>query len=73
MNKKAFKFFADNCADDYPEPEILVYHKEFRIKEVPISISKRIEGISSITPLRSIYFMVKVSLSLLLQLFGKEP
>lgn len=73
MNKKAFSFFSNNCADDYPEPEILVYHKEFKIKEVPISISKRHDGISSITPLKSIYYMVKVMLSLFIHIFrGKN-
>lgn len=72
MNKKAFEFFSRNCAEDYPEPEILIYHKEFRIKEVPISISKRIDGVSSITPLKSIYYMVKVLFSLFVHIFRKE-
>lgn len=72
MNKKAFKFFSKNCVEDYPEPEILVYHKDFRIAEVPISITKRYDGISSITPLKSIYYMVKVLLSLFVNIFRKE-
>ena len=69
MNKKAFSFFAINCPEDYPEPEIVIYHKEFRIKEVAISITKRQEGKSSITPLKSIYYMIKVLLSLLVHMF----
>lgn len=69
MNKKAFEFFSKNCVEDYPEPEILVFHKEFKIKEIPISITKRIDGISSITPIKSVYYMLKVCLSLCMHTF----
>jgi len=72
MNKKALEFFSKNCPDEFPEPEILIYHKEFRIKEIPVSISKREEGVSSITPLKSIYYMILVLLSLLVHMFKKE-
>jgi glycosyltransferase involved in cell wall biosynthesis len=72
MNKKAFEFFSSNCVEDYPEPEILVFHRDFRIKEVPISVKKRWDGISSITPLKSIYYMIKVLFSLFVSLFRKE-
>lgn len=72
MNKKAFEFFSKNCPEDYPEPEILVYHRDFRIMEIPVSISKRYSGISSITPVKSIYYMIKVLLSLFIHIFRKE-
>lgn len=72
MNKKAFEFFSRNCAEDFPEPEILIYHKNFRIKEIPILINKRDAGYSSITPLKSIYYMIKVLLSLLVYIFRKK-
>ena len=72
MNRKAFEFFSKNCPDDYPEPEILVYHRNFRIEEFPISIERRNSGTSSITPLKSIYYMFKVLLSLFVHVFRKE-
>lgn len=72
MNKRAFTFFARDCVEDYPEPEILLHHKNFRIKEVPISMSKRSNGISSISPLKSIYYMYKILFSLLISIFRKE-
>lgn len=72
MNRKAFEFFSNNCPEDYPEPEIVIYHTNFRIKEVPISIMKRQDGISSITPLRSIYYMIKVLFSLFMHIFRKK-
>lgn len=72
MNRRAFRFFSENCAYDYPEPEILLYHKEFRIKEIPVSITKRCGGVSSITPFRSIYYMIKVSISLVAKSFRER-
>lgn len=65
MNKKAFLFFANNCADDYPEPQILLYQKDFKIKEIPVSMVKRHGGLSSITAQKSIFYMLKVILALL--------
>ncbi|MCX5696516.1 MAG: glycosyltransferase family 2 protein [Candidatus Omnitrophica bacterium] len=72
MNQSAIKFFAQNCPEDFPEPEILLYHREYRIKEVPISINRRTEGVSSITALGSVYYMVKVMLSLSMHLFRRR-
>ena len=65
MNKKAFLFFANNCADDYPEPQIFLYQKDFKIKEIPISMVKRHSGLSSITAQKSIFYMLKVIIALL--------
>lgn len=73
MNRKAFTFFSTTCTEDYPEPEIVFYHKQFRITEMPISISRRKQGVSSITPIRSLYYMIKVLLSLVMHFFRKEP
>jgi glycosyltransferase involved in cell wall biosynthesis len=72
MNKKAFGFFATHCVDDYPEPEILVHHRNFRITEVPIILVRRRGGSSSITPLKSVYYMYKVLFSIFVSIFRKE-
>jgi len=72
MNKKAFSFFARYCVDDYPEPEILIHHRDFGITEVPINLMKRKEGSSSITPLKSLYYMYKVIFSIIVSIFRKE-
>jgi len=69
MNRKAFEFFSQNCADDYPEPEILMHQNNFAIKEVPIPFNKRYHGASSITFFKSIYYMIKVLLSLFVETF----
>ena len=65
MNKKAFLFFANNCAEDYPEPQILLYRKDFKIREIPVTMVKRHDGSSSITIQKSIFYMLKVILALL--------
>jgi glycosyltransferase involved in cell wall biosynthesis len=61
-NREVIKCFADNYPSDYPEPEVLVILKRmgFKIIEVPVEMSDRLEGKSSITSAKSIYYMIKV-------------
>ena len=37
-----------------------------RISEVPVIMRERVGGVSSISPIKSVYYMIKVSLSILL-------
>jgi glycosyltransferase involved in cell wall biosynthesis len=73
INRKILSLFATNYPKDYPEPEVIVMlrKKGFTIKEVSVEMNERNEGQSSITPFRSIYYMFKVSLSILVQRAGK--
>lgn len=72
MNKRAYSFFAKSCVEDYPEPEILIHHRNFRITEIPITLMRRERGRSSITPLKSVYYMYKVLFSLFVSILRKE-
>lgn len=72
MNKPAYQFFAESCAEDYPEPEIFLHHLDFRIKEVPMSMAKRANGLSSINNIKAIYYMYKVLFSIFVSIFRKE-
>jgi len=56
--------------DDYPEPEslILLYKWRMQVAEVPVSMRQRPTGVSSITFLKSIYYMVKVTMAILLDM-----
>ena len=65
--KEAILFLADHYPSDYPEPEavLLLGRNGFRLKEVSVCMQERKEGKSSITGLRSGYYMVKVLLALL--------
>jgi glycosyltransferase involved in cell wall biosynthesis len=65
-NKRVMDLFAGEYPQDYPEPESLIFaHKcGLRVKEVPVTMHSRMYGKSSITPLRSAYYMVKVLLAM---------
>lgn len=67
FNRDIFTMFSKNYAQDYPEPEAIVAAVTggYRVGEVPVIMEERLGGVSSINALHSVYFMVKVSLSLL--------
>lgn len=69
VNKKYIKIFSEEYAQDYPEPEALVRASLLgaRIMEIPVVMKERASGNSSITIAKSVYYMIKVSLALLLQ------
>jgi len=74
-NRKAIQLFASNYPQDYPEPEAVVLLHQCRLKmeEVPVGMSERYSGESSITKIRSIYYMVKVLLAIFVDCFKKPP
>lgn len=65
-NRDLICYFADNYAQDYPEPEaILAATQEgYKVKEVSVQMRERSNGTSSITGFKSAYYMIKVSLAL---------
>ena len=69
VNKKVINIFAKYYPRDYPEVETIVYASKrgVRIKEISVDMKKRQGGKSSITPLKSIYYMIKVTCAILLQ------
>lgn len=60
--------FADSYAQDYPEPEAIITAliTGYRVVEVPVEMNERQGGVSSINAWKSIYYMIKVSLAVLL-------
>lgn len=66
-NKKAIELFSKYYPKDYPEVETIVYasKKGIRIQEVSVEMNQRQGGKSSITPLKSIYYMIKVTFALI--------
>lgn len=75
VDRSRIQLFARNYPQDYPEPEAIVIalRSGARVKEVPTIMRARETGVSSITFLRSVYYMVKVTLSLILaDIAGKE-
>lgn len=62
------EYFARNYAADYPEPEsnLAACLAGFRVGEVPVIMRERQGGVSSISSFKSAYYMIKVSLSLII-------
>lgn len=74
VDKNIIKLFAEDYPTDYPEPESLVTLNKagFKIMEVPVSMNERKEGVSSIHAWKSISYMVKVSLAILIDSLNKK-
>ena len=72
-NRQVIKFFARSYPDDYPEVESLVLlHKvNLRMTEAAVTMRERTGGRSSITPMRSVYYMTKVLMAIFIDLMKK--
>jgi len=68
-NKNVISLYSEYYPSDYPEPEVIVYLKikKMIIVETPVRMKERQGGKSSITPLKSVYYMFKVISSMLMQ------
>jgi glycosyltransferase involved in cell wall biosynthesis len=73
VNRRALRLFAAEYPHDYPEVEsmVLLSRHGLRLVEVPVQMRVRETGNSSITALRSVYYMVKVLLALFIGLFRR--
>lgn len=69
VDKNIIKLFANDYPNDYPEPETIVevIQKGYKVKEIPVKMHEREYGTSSITPLKSIYYMIKVSYAMIVR------
>jgi glycosyltransferase involved in cell wall biosynthesis len=73
VNRKGIALFAADYPHDYPEVEatvMCVKHK-LRLREVPVGMRERGGGSSSITAVRSVYYMTKVLLAIFVGLFRR--
>jgi glycosyltransferase involved in cell wall biosynthesis len=72
-NRLGIRLFAADYPHDYPEAEatVMVFKHRLRLREVPVSMRARESGRSSITAVRSIYYMVKVVLAIFIALFRR--
>ncbi len=74
FDRRALVFLSDHYPQDYPEPEsvILLGRNGFVLEEIAVRMRERGSGKSSISTLRSIYYMVKVLLAIFIDVF-KTP
>jgi glycosyltransferase involved in cell wall biosynthesis len=64
--RNMLEFFAGNYPQDYPEPETVIQALscEYTISEIPVLMRERKAGKSSINPLKSVYYMIKVTIAM---------
>jgi glycosyltransferase involved in cell wall biosynthesis len=74
LNRRGIALFAADYPHDYPEVEatVMVHKHRLRLCEVPVRMVEREHGRSSINALRSIYYMIKVTLALFVSLFRRS-
>lgn len=77
--KKALTLLAKDYPDDFPEPIALVplLLSDLKVMEVPVEMLERTEGVSSINRWKSVYYMLKVVLTIFFtylkyKLYGKR-
>lgn len=68
VDKNIIEIFAKDYPTEYPEPEstVKVLIDGYKVKEVPVSMNERIGGKSSINIWKSVDYMIKVSLAIVL-------
>ena len=69
VNRRFIRIFAEYYPADYPEPEAMVITAVHggKIREYPVVMREREGGISSITLKKSVYYMVKVTIAMLIR------
>lgn len=68
VNKKFIHIYAENYPNDYPEPEAIVSAVMHggKILEYPVIMKERLGGKSSINFIKSVYYMIKVTLAIVI-------
>ena len=68
INRRFIDIYANDYPDDYPEPEAIVTAVLYggKIAEIPVVMRERISGQSSINLKKSIYYMIKVTLAIII-------
>ncbi len=74
LNRRGIALLAEEYPTDYPEVEatLLLLRSGLRLREVQVRMLEREHGTSSITVLRSVYYVFKVTLAVLIAM-GRRP
>jgi glycosyltransferase involved in cell wall biosynthesis len=75
LDRQAIQYFARYYPQDYPEVEAHILMKKVGLKamEIPVTMRPRRSGLSSINHVRSIYYVIKVTLATLMAAFRAMP
>lgn len=73
-NRQVIRAFAHWYPEDYPEPEVILLLKRagYRVCEIPVKMRHRRAGRSSISLLKGLFYVLKVTVCLLLDL-ARQP
>lgn len=68
-NKRVIYEFVEDYPYDYPEPctNMTILNKGYKVKEIPVEMNKRETGVSSISQLKSVIYMLKVIMYLIIK------
>ena len=68
LNTRMFTYFSEHYAIDYPEPEaaLAAILAGFKVSEAAVVMRERQGGVSSIHSFKSAYYMIKVTLALII-------
>ena len=68
-NRKVIELFAQTYPRDYPEPESIVFllKRHMKVVEEPVQMRERQGGVSSIQMKASVYYMIKVTLAIMIE------
>ncbi len=74
VNRRALGVFSRSFPLEYPEIEALVVlqRRRFRFEEIPCKMRPRTTGVSSITPVKSLYYIVHVLLGVFVNVLKYE-
>ena len=69
VNRKVIEKFAWDYPRDYPEPEsvVSVLKENGKVVEIPVKMRERQGGVSSINIKRSMYYMIKVTIAMIME------
>ena len=69
VNERFISIYAEDYPSDYPEPEAIITAVMYggKVAEVPVVMKERENGESSINLRKSVYYMIKVTLAILVR------
>ena len=74
MNRDVMKIYSEDYPVDYPEPEsvVTILRMGKKVSEIPVIMRERQGGVSSISPRKAVYYMIKVTLAILMECLRKR-
>ncbi|SCH26101.1 undecaprenyl phosphate 4-deoxy-4-formamido-L-arabinose transferase [uncultured Dorea sp.] len=74
VGRRTIELFSKDYPRDYPEPEsvVAILRRNMKVIEIPVVMKEREGGVSSISLKKSVYYMIKVTLAILIERIRKE-